>query len=82
MKDIKIVSINTEKVDKRKEDLLEVLEEIRVQVESGEIQELVATSMTTDGAQIHISCLDFHGGVGLFEIGKMMFVQQIKFEEE
>jgi hypothetical protein len=82
MKDMKVVSISKEKKDKRKIDLLEVLDEIREQVESGEIQELVATSMTTDGAQIHISCLDFHGGVGLFEIGKIMFVQQIEFEGE
>jgi hypothetical protein len=41
----KVVSINKnkDKADQRKAELLEVLEEIRKQVESGEIQELVAT---------------------------------------
>lgn len=80
---MKVVSIASEKEKHRKEDLLEVLDEIRAQVESGEIQEFVATSLTADGeTQIHVSCLDFPAGVGLYEIGKMMFVQQVEFEGE
>lgn len=82
MKEIKVVSINKDKIDKRKEDLLEVLAEMKAQVESGDIVEFVATSMTTDGSQIHVSCLDFHGGVGLFEIGKAMLIRQVEFEDE
>lgn len=57
--------------DGRKRQLLEVLTAIKEQVESGEIQELVACSLDKDGgSQIHVCILDFAGGIGLFEIGK------------
>lgn len=81
----KIVSINKnkDKADQRKAELLEVLEEIRKQIESGELQELVATSLTVDGtSQIHVSCVGFHTGVGLFEIGKTLFISQVMLEDE
>lgn len=55
----------------RKKQLLEVIDAVREQVENGEIQEFVACSLDKDGlAQIHVSVLDYAGGVGLFEIGK------------
>ncbi len=60
----------------RKKQLLEVIEVVREQIESGEITELVACSLDKDGiAQIHVSVLDFTGGVGLFEIGKHMLIE-------
>ena len=59
----------------RKNELLEVVDEIRRQVEEGEIKELVACSMDRNGlAQIHASVLDLPGGVGLFEMGKVMLI--------
>ena len=59
----------------RKKELLEVVDEIRKQVEEGEIKELVACSMDKNGlAQIHVSVLDLPGGVGLFEMGKVMLI--------
>lgn len=59
----------------RKRELLEVIDEIRQQVEKGEIKELVACSMDKNGlAQIHVSVLDLPGGVGLFEMGKVMLI--------
>jgi hypothetical protein len=61
----------------RKESLLEVIEEIKKQIEDGSIKELVACTMDKDGvAQIHVSALDLPGAVGLFEIGKHMLIQQ------
>ncbi len=61
--------------EERKAELLEVLEFIRKEVEAGNIKEFVACSMDKDGiAQIHASVLDLPGGVGLFEIGKVMLV--------
>jgi hypothetical protein len=63
--------------EQRKKELLEVIDEMRSQIESGEIRELVACSMDREGtAQIHASCLDLPGGVGLFEIGKVMMINQ------
>jgi hypothetical protein len=61
--------------EQRKKELLEVVDEIRSQVERGEIKELVACSMDKIGiAQIHVSALDLPGSVGLFEIGKVMLI--------
>jgi hypothetical protein len=80
---MKIVNIDSARSESRKAELLEVLDEIRSQVESGNIQELVATTLDKDDeTQIHISCLDLHGGVGLFEIGKQMLIQTVQFDEE
>ncbi len=60
----------------RKKELLEVIDTVRSQIENGEIKEFVACSLDKDGiAQIHVSVLDFAGGVGLFEIGKSSLIQ-------
>ncbi len=60
---------------RRKEDMLEVLDEMRQQVESGNLREFVACSIMSNGLpQIHVSCLDFPGGVGLYEIGKNLLI--------
>ncbi len=57
--------------EQRKRELLEVLEAMKADIESGEIKEFVACSVGPDGqTQIHASVLDLPGGVGLFEIGK------------
>jgi hypothetical protein len=62
--------------EERKNSLLEVLDNIRDQIESGQIKELVAATMDQDGlVQIHVSVLDLAGGVGLFEIGKSTLIQ-------
>lgn len=55
----------------RKENLLEVIDEMRRQIEQGEIKEFVACSINEDGmCQVHVSALDLPGAIGLFEIGK------------
>ncbi len=73
-----VVSIDPKlkKDEERKESMLEVLAEIRKQVEQGEIKEFVACSLNEDGeAQVHASCLDLVGGVGLFEVGKQLLIE-------
>lgn len=75
---MKVVSLDPKikKDDERKESMLEVLAEIKRQVEEGNIKEFVACSMTQDGdAQVHASCLDLVGGVGMFEVGKHLLIQ-------
>lgn len=60
----------------RKTAMLEVLDEMRNQIEQGKITEFVACSLNDDGdAQIHASCLDLVGGVGLFEVGKHLLIE-------
>lgn len=63
--------------EERKQSLLVVVEEIKKQIENGEIKELVACSLDEHGiAQIHVSALDLPGSVGLFEIGKHLLIAQ------
>jgi hypothetical protein len=74
---MEVVSIGDKKEKKRKDDMLEVLDEMRRQVEAGEIVEFVATSLDNDGiAQIHICAMDMPGSVGLYEIGKHLLIAQ------
>ncbi len=86
---MKIVSINdaprknddnTDVIDfaeKRKQNLLDILEHMKEGIESGEIQEFTATSLDKNGeAQIHCYVGDVAVGVGLFEIGKNILMTQ------
>jgi hypothetical protein len=60
---------------KRKQDLLDVIDAMRLMVQSGEISEFVAASVDEDGlTQIHVCALDLPGGIGLFEIGKHLLI--------
>jgi hypothetical protein len=73
-----VISIDPKqkKEEERKASMLEVLDEMRKQIEEGRIVEFVACSMTDDSeAQIHASCLDLVGGVGMFEVGKHLMIQ-------
>lgn len=61
--------------EKRKSDLLEVLDEMKRQVEEGNLREFVACSIDDDGTcQIHVCALDLPGSIGLFEIGKHLLI--------
>jgi hypothetical protein len=67
--------------EQRKEELLAVLEEIRRQIESGEIAEYIACSHGDNGVQIHASLEDGLGGVGLLEVGKQLLID-LQFKDE
>lgn len=82
---MKVVSVNPlgKKAEERKQALLEVIEEMREQIESGRIQEFVACSIDTDSTcQIHASALDLPGAVGLYEIGKHMMIETMANEDD
>lgn len=60
---------------KRKQDMLDVLDQMRLMVQRGEILEFVASSIDEDGiCQVHVCALDLPGSVGLFEIGKHLLI--------
>lgn len=62
--------------ERRKLELLEVIEFIKKEVQEGNIREFVACSIDNDGeCQIHVAALDLPGSVGLFEIGKHLLIQ-------
>lgn len=72
-----VIPIESKQQKKRKEDMFEVLDEMRRQVEAGTLTEFVAASLDEDGiAQIHICAMDMPGAVGLYEIGKHMVIAQ------
>jgi hypothetical protein len=60
----------------RRQALLEVIDEMKKQIEEGNIKEFVACSIDEDSeCQIHVCSLDLPGSVGLFEIGKHLLIQ-------
>ncbi len=60
---------------KRKQDMIDVLDQMRLMVQSGEITEFVASSIDEDGiCQIHVCAMDLPGSIGLFEIGKHLLI--------
>ena len=63
--------------EKQKQDMLDVLDHLRGEIESGRVREFVATSMSDEGdAQIHVCTLDLPGSIGLYEIGKHILMSQ------
>ena len=77
---MQVININEHSTKKRKEDLLEVLDTLRKQIEEGRVDEFVISSLDADGeVQIHVCVKDSLGGVGLFEIGKNIFFQHQQF---
>lgn len=79
----KVVELDPKKkaVDKNKRNLLEVLDEMRRQVEDGTIVEFVATSLMDDGeCQIHTLVSDLPGAIGLYEMGKHMIIQREAYD--
>ena len=63
--------------ENRRDEMLEVINYMKKQIESGQLKEFVAASLDEDGmAQIHVSTLDTPGAVGLFEIGKHILISQ------
>lgn len=74
---MQVINISDRNHTKRRNELLEVLDELRAQIESDKIEEFVITSMDTEGeVQIHACIKDVAGGVGMFEIGKNILIQQ------
>lgn len=72
-----LVSKPEQAKEKYKEDLLEVLDEFRQMVESGEITEYVISSLDKDGEVILTACCkDLVGGVGMLEMAKTALIQQ------
>ena len=63
--------------EKTRASVIDVLEEMLERARAGDITELVAASVDTDGdACIHVSSADWLGAVGLFETGKHIFITQ------
>ena len=74
---MQVVSISDKNNAKKKADLLEILDHLRSDIESGKVTEFVAASIDTEGdVQIHAASADFLGAVGLFEIGKHILISQ------
>lgn len=74
---MQVIDINDKTAKKRRADQLEVLDNLRSQIEKGDIEEFVIASVDKEGeVQLHTVVKDIPGGIGLFEIGKNIFFQQ------
>jgi HAMP domain-containing protein len=74
---MEVINIGDLNAKKRRENLLEVLDDFKRKVEAGDIEEFVTASIDTEGTvQIHACVLDAIGGVGLLEIGKNILISQ------
>lgn len=74
---------NEERIALRKQNLLDILEHVKGEIEAGNILEFVATSLDKNGdAQIHCYVGDVAAGVGLFEIGKNILMTQYDPEDK
>ncbi len=74
---MQVININDKTEKKRREDLLEVLDDFRKKVENGEIDEFVLASIDKEGEiMLHTVIKDAVGGIGLFEVGKSTLIQQ------
>jgi hypothetical protein len=72
---MKVISINEKLTQKHKEEMLEVINDLKNAIENDEISEFVAASVDIDGeTQIHAVVMDIPGAVGLFEIGKHLLI--------
>ena len=78
---MEVINIGDRSKKKKQSDLLEVLDDIRKRVEEGHIEEFVVSSMDRDGdVEIHVCVKDLVGGVGLYEIGKNILIQQQSYD--
>ena len=78
---MEVINIGDRSKKKKQSDLLEVLDDIRKRVEEGHIEEFVVSSMDRDGdVEIHVCVKALVGGVGLYEIGKNILIQQQSYD--
>jgi hypothetical protein len=74
---MEVVNIRDLSKKKQKTGLLEVLDDLRKRIEEGDLEEFVVASMDSDGdVEIHVCVKDLVGGVGLYEMGKHILMQQ------
>jgi hypothetical protein len=63
--------------NKRKETLLELLEDLRKKVEDGEIEEIVTAAMDPGGdIEIYVGAKDLIGAVGMFSAGQHILMER------
>jgi len=74
---MEVISISDKSEQRRKANMLEVIDEVRKRIEEGNMEEFVMASIDKHGeVNIHASAKDLIGGVGLFEIGKNILIEQ------
>jgi hypothetical protein len=74
---MEVISISDKSEQRRKANMLAVIDEVRKRIEEGNMEEFVMASIDKEGeVNIHASAKDLIGGVGLFEIGKNILIQQ------
>jgi hypothetical protein len=63
---------------KRVESLLSVVDDLRKKIEEGHVTEFVVSALDEDNnVEIYAHTKDFLGGLGMFEMGKNIFIKQM-----
>lgn len=74
---MEVINIGDINNKKRKQNLLDIVEKFKEMIEKDQIDEFVIASLDSDGeVSIHANIKDVVGGIGLFEIGKNILIQQ------
>lgn len=76
---MKVINVDpaNEQKKKHKLEICALLDQMKDMVMDGHIDEFVSSSISEKGEiQIHAVCRDFLGGVGLFEVGKKIFIDK------
>jgi hypothetical protein len=74
---MEVIDITERTESRRKQNMLDVIDEVRKRIEDGNMEEFVMASIDKEGeVNIHASVKDLIGGVGLFEVGKNILISQ------
>ena len=77
---ISIQDLERNRRNRRKAQLLQVVDEIRARVESGEIQEFAVGALTETGSiSVYMAVMDEISGIGLFEAAKHSLLTDTEF---
>jgi hypothetical protein len=76
MSHLTVVKIDRAKqIDRTREELLEVIDALRELIAAGEVVEFVSTAVHTTGdMEIYSVVNNVATGIGLYEIGKQLFI--------
>lgn len=62
---------------KHKQNLLDLLDELRAKVEEGEIEEFACATNGPDGeVEVYVGSRDMLGAIGMFAVGQNILMQQ------
>ncbi len=75
-----VVTLDAQQLLQKKkiDSLLSIVDDLRKKIEDGEISEFVVSALDNENnVEIYAHTKDFLGGLGMFEMGKAIFIRQM-----